>query len=74
VKLETRTCDCGCGSTYRCLPTSTARYAGQDHERRALDNGMAIYRRRIAGARGRPSKKAIAARQEVIEDEFGYVE
>ena len=29
VQLETRTCSCGCGKTFRCLPTSQTRYSSR---------------------------------------------
>lgn len=29
--LETRVCKCGCGKTFKCLPSSTAHYASIKH-------------------------------------------
>lgn len=32
IELETRVCKCGCGFTWRCLPTSPNRYYSATHD------------------------------------------
>jgi hypothetical protein len=38
MELETRKCLCGCGESFRCLPTSKNRYFSRAHEKSPIND------------------------------------